>query len=119
MKHYKAIFFDWDGTAVLSRKAPVEDAVNAMRPLLDKGVKLCIVSGTTYENIAGGKLHSYFTPKQLENLYLVWGAARSTMGMMLQGSRPSLLIVCRMPRASLPYTMPATASTASCWKNTA
>ena len=49
MKHYKAIFFDWDGTAVLSRKAPVEDAVNAMRPLLDKGVKLCIVSGTTYE----------------------------------------------------------------------
>ena len=37
MKHYKAIFFDWDGTAVLSRKAPVEDAVNAMRPLLDKG----------------------------------------------------------------------------------
>ena len=25
MKHYKAIFFDWDGTAVLSRKAPVED----------------------------------------------------------------------------------------------
>lgn len=73
MKHYKAIFFDWDGTAVLSRKAPVEDAVNAMRPLLDKGVKLCIVSGTTYENIAGGKLHSYFTPKQLENLYLGLG----------------------------------------------
>ena len=32
MKQYKAIFFDWDGTAVLSRKAPVEDAVNAMRP---------------------------------------------------------------------------------------
>ena len=73
MKHYKAIFFDWDGTAVLSRKAPVEDAVNAMRPLLDKGVKLCIVSGTTYENIAGGKLHSHFTPKQLENLYLGLG----------------------------------------------
>ena len=119
MKHYKAIFFDWDGTAVLSRKAPVEDAVNAMRPLLDKGVKLCIVSGTTYENIAGGKLHSYFTPKQLETCISVWGAARSTMGMMLQGSRPFLLTVCRMPRASLPYTMPATASTASCWKNTA
>ena len=38
MKHYKAIFFDWDGTAVLSRKAPVEDAVKAMHPLLDKGV---------------------------------------------------------------------------------
>ena len=114
MKHYKAIFFDWDGTAVLSRKAPVEDAVNAMRPLLDKGVKLCIVSGTTYENITAILRRSSW-----KTCISVWGAARSTVGMMPQGSRPSLLTVCRMPRASLPYTMPATASTASCWKNTA
>ena len=34
-KKYKAVFFDWDGTAVLSRKAPVEEIVGAMRPLLD------------------------------------------------------------------------------------
>ena len=47
-----------------------------MKNKADKGVKLCIVSGTTYENIAGGKLHSYFTPKQLENLYL--GLGRGT-----------------------------------------
>ena len=33
-KKYKAIFFDWDGTAVTSRTAPVEDAVVAMKPLL-------------------------------------------------------------------------------------
>ena len=26
-KKYKAIFFDWDGTAVMSRQAPVEEAV--------------------------------------------------------------------------------------------
>ena len=73
MKRYKAIFFDWDGTAVLSRKAPVEETVNAMGPLLEKGVKLAIISGTTYENIAGGKLERYFTPKQLQNLYLGLG----------------------------------------------
>lgn len=73
MKQYKAIFFDWDGTAVLSRKAPVEDAVSAMAPLLEKGVKLAIISGTTYENIAGGKLESHFTPRQLQNLYLGLG----------------------------------------------
>ena len=73
MKQYKAIFFDWDGTAVLSRKAPVDEAVNAMGPLLEKGVKLAIISGTTYENIAGGKLESYFSPKQLQNLYLGLG----------------------------------------------
>ena len=118
MKHYKAIFFDWDGTAVLSRKAPVEDAVNAMRPLLDKGVKLCIVSGTTYENIAGGKLHSYFTPKQLENLYLGLGRG-AIMGIIRLASRRFLWIVYQMLKASLLYTMPATASTANCWRSTA
>ena len=43
MKKYRGIFFDWDGTAVISRKAPVEEAVAAMKGLLDKGVKLVIV----------------------------------------------------------------------------
>ena len=38
MKKYKAVFFDWDGTAVTSRTAPAEAAVSAMRPLLEKGV---------------------------------------------------------------------------------
>ena len=46
-KKYKAIFFDWDGTAVMSRQAPVEEVVAAMKPLLQQGVKLVIVSGTT------------------------------------------------------------------------
>ena len=68
MKKYKAIFFDWDGTAVLSRRAPVTEAVTAMAPLLDAGVKLAIISGTTYDRVAGGQLHTYFTEKQLENL---------------------------------------------------
>ena len=85
MKQYKAIFFDWDGTAVLSRKAPVEDAVNAMRPLQDKGVKLAIISGTTYENIAGGELESYFTPKQLQNLYLGLGRGAYDYGFDEEG----------------------------------
>ena len=85
MKQYKAIFFDWDGTAVLSRKAPVEDAVNAMRPLLEKGVKLAIISGTTYENIAGGELESYFTPKQLQNLYLGLGRGAYDYGFDTEG----------------------------------
>ena len=39
LKKYKAIFFDWDGTAVMSRRAPVDQAVAAMRPLLQKGIK--------------------------------------------------------------------------------
>lgn len=95
MKQYKAIFFDWDGTAVLSRKAPVEDAVNAMRPLLEKGVKLAIISGTTYENIAGGKLESYFTPKQLQNLYLGLGRGAYDYGFDADGN--PVLLANRVP----------------------
>lgn len=86
MKLYKAIFFDWDGTAVLSRKAPVEEAVTAMAPLLEKGVKLAIISGTTYENIAGGKLHQLFTPKQLQNLYLGLGRGAYDYGFDKEGN---------------------------------
>lgn len=73
MKKYKAIFFDWDGTAVLSRKAPADAAVAAMKPLLQKGVKLVIVSGTTIENIAQGRLGELFTKEELASLYLGLG----------------------------------------------
>ncbi|MHC5375086.1 HAD family hydrolase [Enterococcus sp. LJL120] len=72
-KKYKAIFFDWDGTAVLSRNAPVDEIIAAMKQLLEKEIRLVIVSGTTYENIAGGKLHEYFSSDELANLYLGLG----------------------------------------------
>ena len=109
MKQYKAIFFDWDGTAVLSRKAPVEDAVNAMRPLLEKGVKLAIISGTTYENIAGGKLESYFTPKQLQNLYLGLGRGAYDYGFDAEG-KPVVL------KNRVPDTKGILASHDACYK---
>ena len=73
MKKYKAILFDWDGTAVVSRKASAKEAIAAMKPLLAKGVILAVISGTTYENIAGGKLESFFTKEELQNLYLGLG----------------------------------------------
>lgn len=74
MKKYKAIFFDWDGTAVISRKAPVDEVIKPMKKLLNSGVKLAIISGTTIENIAGGNLEEYFEKAELENLFL--GLAR-------------------------------------------
>lgn len=73
MKRYKAVFFDWDGTAVWSRKAPADTAAAAMKPLLKKGMKLIIVSGTTIENIADGKIEKYFTKEELDHLYLGLG----------------------------------------------
>ena len=72
-KGYRAIFFDWDGTAVTSRKAPVDEIVSRMKGLLNKGIKLAIISGTTIENIASGRLQDYFTEKELENLFLGLG----------------------------------------------
>ena len=69
MKKYKAIFFDWDGTAVLSRTAPVDQVVVPMKKLLAEGVKLAVISGTTINNIGDGKLHGYFTPKERKNLF--------------------------------------------------
>lgn len=73
MKHYKSVFFDWDGTAVLSRKASPDQVIQGMKLLLNRGIKLVIVSGTTYDNIAGGRLHTYFTPEELDSLFLGLG----------------------------------------------
>ncbi len=101
-KNYKAIFFDWDGTAVMSRKAPVDEAVEAMKPLLQKGVKLAIISGTTIENIAGGKLESYFTRvisprKSLIIFILDWDVEPIIIPFMM-GNRIFLKIWCRRKR---------------------
>lgn len=89
MKKYSAIFFDWDGTAVLSRKAPVDTVVEAMRPLLDSGTKLAIISGTTYENIANGNLHVHFTASQLDNLYL--GLGRGALDYGFSAGKPVVI----------------------------
>ena len=70
MRKYKAIFFDWDGTAVTSRKAPADKAARAMEPLLAAGVKLAVISGTSIENIDGGRLAERFAPEYRANLYL-------------------------------------------------
>lgn len=80
MKKYKAIFFDWDGTAVLSRKAPVDDIIGPMKALLGEGVKLAVISGTTMENIGGGKLYTYFTPEERRNLFFGLGRGAFNYG---------------------------------------
>lgn len=88
MKTYKAIFFDWDGTAVRSRKEPADKVAACMKPLLEKGVKLIIISGTTYDKIADGRLHGYFTEKELDNLYL--GLARGAHNYSFEDGQPVL-----------------------------
>lgn len=69
MRKYKVIFFDWDGTAVTSRRAPADAAAAAMAPLLAGGTKLVIVSGTSLKNLDGGKLAERFLPEHRTNLF--------------------------------------------------
>jgi len=87
MKKYRAIFFDWDGTAVINRNAPVDQAVSAMRKLLEKGVYLLIISGTTYENIGGGSIEEFFTNDQLRYLYFGLGRGSQNYGFNIEGKR--------------------------------
>lgn len=83
---YRAVFFDWDGTAVLNRSAPVENVVAAMKSALDHGRILIIISGTTWEKIAGGQLNRYFTTEQLQRLYLGLGRGAYHYGFDQQGN---------------------------------
>lgn len=85
---YKAIFFDWDGTAVESREAPADKVAGLMRQLLARGVVMVIISGTTYDKIANGKLHRYFTETELENLYL--GLGRGAFHYSFKNGEPVL-----------------------------
>ena len=87
-KKYKAIFFDWDGTAVINRSAPVDEVVKPMKKLLSKGVKLVIVSGTTYDKIADGKLHTHFSIEELKNLYL--GLGRGAYNYHFHNGNPTI-----------------------------
>jgi hydroxymethylpyrimidine pyrophosphatase-like HAD family hydrolase len=88
VKKYSAVFFDWDGTAVLSRKAPVDNIIDVMAKLLGK-IPLVIISGTTYENIAGGELHHYFDNDILDNLYL--GLGRGALNYGFKHGEPIIL----------------------------
>ena len=79
-KAYRAIFFDWDGTAVPNRSAPVDDVLPLMIALLERGVILVIISGTTYEKIAFGDLHSQIPAALRKNLYLGLGRGAYNFG---------------------------------------
>lgn len=97
MKSYSAIFFDWDGTAVTSRKAPADEVAAAMKKLLAGGIKLAIISGTTFDHIAGGCIQNYFTDQELEHLYL--GLGRGAYNYRFDRSSGPVVFHNRIPSA--------------------
>jgi len=102
MRKYEVIFFDWDGTAVLSRKAPADPAAQAMAPLLAVGVKLVIVSGTSFKNIDGGNLANRFEPEHRANLYFGLDRGANNYGFDKSGntiSIPGVIADCEKTQA--------------------
>lgn len=85
MKHYPVVFFDWDGTAVTSRTSGLEAVLSPMIKCLEKGIKLIIISGTTYDNIANGELHHLIPKHLLSNLYLGLARGAYNYGFNLEG----------------------------------
>jgi trehalose/maltose hydrolase-like predicted phosphorylase/hydroxymethylpyrimidine pyrophosphatase-like HAD family hydrolase len=45
------IVFDWDGTAVSSRQAPVDEILWRLEVLLGRGIWLAVITGTNFDNI--------------------------------------------------------------------
>lgn len=88
-RKYKAVFFDWDGTAVQSRTADDTEVIQAMNNLLLKGIDLFIISGTTYKNISKGNLENRFSREALDHLYL--GLARGALNYGFENGRLKVL----------------------------
>lgn len=84
-KQYKGVFFDWDGTAVTNRSEVSGELIQDMESLLAQGMKLIIVSGTTYNNIVGGKLHEYIERNLRSNLYMCLGRGAFNYGFDEEG----------------------------------
>lgn len=95
MKKYRAIFFDWDGTATASRRETPEALIRPMTRLLTRGVDLAIVTRTTYENIASGRIQALFSPEALAHLYL--GLGHGAFDYAFDGAGDPYLLASRAP----------------------
>lgn len=85
-----ALFFDWDGTAVESRRAPTDRIIPRMIQVLERGILLLIVSGTTYENIAGGRLADLIPRSLRSRLFLGLGRGAFNYGFDPEGQATML-----------------------------
>ncbi len=50
-REFRIIAFDWDGTAVRSRKHPVDDILDRLEELLSHGIIVVIITGTHFDNV--------------------------------------------------------------------
>jgi hydroxymethylpyrimidine pyrophosphatase-like HAD family hydrolase len=65
---YKIIAFDWDGTAVKSRKHSVDDILGRLESALEKGIIIVIITGTHFGNV-DSQFSSKVNPRLKKNLF--------------------------------------------------
>lgn len=68
LQSFRAIIFDWDGTAVLDRSSDPWSLVDALEEVLREGVVCIVITGTSFKNILDQALR-YISPLAKVNLY--------------------------------------------------
>ncbi|GEM_PF-33939 len=66
-RRYNMLVFDWDGTAVASRRGPVDHLIWRTEALLGRGVWLAAVTGTNFANL-DRQFFSFLHPKVKANM---------------------------------------------------
>ena len=67
-RRFRIIAFDWDGTAVKNRAAPVDDILPGLEALMALDVKIVIITGTHLGN-PGKQFCSKVRPELKRNLF--------------------------------------------------
>jgi hydroxymethylpyrimidine pyrophosphatase-like HAD family hydrolase len=68
-RKFKIVAFDWDGTAVKSRKHPVDDILPPLEAMLSRDTIVVIITGTHFGNV-DSQFTSKVTPAIKGNLYV-------------------------------------------------
>ncbi len=82
---FRAIIFDWDGTAVTDRREDATPLVHVAEPLLELGIWLVVVTGTNFGNI-DHQFCQLIHPEKRSHLIVCANRGSEVYGFTAQGS---------------------------------
>lgn len=83
---FRAVIFDWDGTAVPDRQSSVQSLVDAMERNLLEHVLLVIITGTKIEHLQNQALQ-FLTPSAKRSLYVCTNRGSEVFGFDKNGAQ--------------------------------
>ena len=86
---FRIIAFDWDGTAIISRKEDISELIIALKKLLKQGIYLAVITGTNFENI-DKQFSSHITGFCKKNLFICTNRGSEVFG-FYENFQPVLL----------------------------